>query len=204
MGLLVDGVWQQDGVAHQRRPFHPADAALPQLGDARRQRRPVRRRRLCGRGRPLSSLCLAGLPLGAPHRHLPQAQGARERHLDVDRLARHAARTAGPSTRTKARPATTSTARASCRKSICWPIRNIPAASACRCCGTRSARPSSTTNRPKSSACSIRRSTPSPTSHTDYYPEALRAEIDTHQRPGLSQHQQRRLSRRLRHHAGGL
>ena len=43
------------------------------------------------------------------------------------------------------------------------PIRAIPAASACRCCGTRSARPSSTTNRPKSSACSIRRSTPSPT-----------------------------------------
>ena len=48
-------------------------------------------------------------------------------------------------------------------KSICSPIRIIPAASRCRCCGTRSGAPSSTTNPPRSSACSIRRSTPSPT-----------------------------------------
>ena len=29
---------------------------------------------------------------------------------------------------------------AACRRSICWPIRATPAASRCRCCGTRSAR----------------------------------------------------------------
>ena len=44
-----------------------------------------------------------------------------------------------------------------------WPIRATPAASPCRCCGTRSSAPSSTTSRPKSSACSIRRSMRSPT-----------------------------------------
>ena len=63
-------------------------------------------------------------------------------------------------------------------KSICSPIRNIPAASACRCCGTRSARRSSTTSCRKSSACSIRRSTPSPMSTPIIIREPLRAEID--------------------------
>ncbi len=38
----------------------------------------------------------------------------------------------------------------------------------------------------------------------DYYPPELRGEIDRRQRPRLSERQQRRLSRRLRHHAGGL
>ena len=46
-----------------------------------------------------------------------------------------------------------STARSGSAKSICWPIRATPAASRCRCCGTRSGAPSSTTSRPKSSAC---------------------------------------------------
>ena len=39
-----------------------------------------------------------------------------------------------------------STAKRRSPKSICSPIRTIPAASRCRCCGTRSAKPSSTTN----------------------------------------------------------
>ena len=43
------------------------------------------------------------------------------------------------------------------------PTRATPAASACRCCGTRSAAPSSTTNRPRSSACSTAPSAASPT-----------------------------------------
>ena len=41
------------------------------------ERRPHRRRRLQGRGRALPSLCLARLPLGAPHADLPQAEEAR-------------------------------------------------------------------------------------------------------------------------------
>ena len=32
MGLLVDGVWQQDGLAHQGRPFHPADHHVSATG----------------------------------------------------------------------------------------------------------------------------------------------------------------------------
>ncbi len=40
--------------------------------------------------------------------------------------------------------------------------------------------------------------------HTDYYPRELARRDRPHQRPGLSEHQQRRLSRRLRHLAGGL
>ena len=49
--------------------------------------------------------------------------------------------------------------------------RTTPAASPCRCCGTRSATPSSTTNCPKSSGCSTRRSTRSAQRPGDYYPE---------------------------------
>ena len=40
--------------------------------------------------------------------------------------------------------------------------------------------------------------------HTDYYPENLRARDRPHQRSGLSEHQQRRLSRGLCHLAGRL
>ena len=159
---------------HFVRPAH----ALPQLGDAGRQRRPVRRRRLRGRGRPLSSLRLARLPLGAPHRHLPQAQGAGERHLDVGGLARHAQGRLDLQQERGLDRRRRSTARASCPKSICSPTRTIPAASACRCCGTKSARRSSTTSRPKSSACSIRRSTPSPMCTPTTIRQPLRAEID--------------------------
>jgi glutathionyl-hydroquinone reductase len=42
-------------------------------------------------------------------------------------------------------------------KSICAPIRAIPAACRCRCCGTRSGGRSSITSRPRSSGCSTRR-----------------------------------------------
>ena len=40
--------------------------------------------------------------------------------------------------------------------------------------------------------------------HTDFYPAPLRGEIDRRQRARLCQHQQRRLSRRFRHRASGL
>ena len=75
-------------------------------------------------------------------------------------------------------PATRSTARRSSRRSICAPTRNTPAASPCRCCGTSSATPSSTTNRPRSSACSTRRSTRSPTSAPTITRPSCAREID--------------------------
>ena len=204
MGLLVDGVWQQDGRrtkdGHFIRPAPRFRNWVTPDGSAG----PSGEGGFKAASRPLSPLRLARLPLGAPHRHLPQAQGAGERHLDVGGLARHAQgrldlrQGRGLDRRRRQRQ------EQAVARSICSPTRNIPAASACRCCGTRSARRSSTTSRPKSSACSIRRSTPSPTCTPIIIRQALRAEIDRHQRPGLSEHQQRRLSRRLRHHAGGL
>ena len=44
-----------------------------------------RGRRLQGGARPLSSHCLARLPVGAPHAHLPQAQGDRGHDLALGR-----------------------------------------------------------------------------------------------------------------------
>ena len=76
--------------------------------------------------------------------------------------SRSTARPAGNSAPKRAARATRSTARRRSPKSICSPIRIIPGASRFRCCGTKSAAPSSTTNRPKSSACSIPRSMLSP------------------------------------------
>ena len=50
----------------------------------------------------------------------------------------------------------------------------------------------------------FRPSTNGATPAVDFYPEALRARDRRAQCAGLSRRQQRRLSRRLRHHAGGL
>ncbi len=79
--------------------------------------------------------------------------------------------------RRAARP-TTSMARRRSPKSICSPIRIIPDASRFRCCGTRNAAPSSTTNsseiiRMLNSAFDAFTNV-----RTDYYPAELRAEID--------------------------
>ena len=75
---LIDGKWHDrwydTGSTGGR--FVRSDCAVPQLGHRRRQPRSVRRGRLRGRARPLPSLRLAGLPLGAPDADLPQAQGA--------------------------------------------------------------------------------------------------------------------------------
>ena len=49
---------------------------------------------------------------------------------------------------------------------------------ACRCCGTSTRRPSSTTNRPRSSACSTARSMRWARRPGDYYPKEQREEID--------------------------
>ena len=174
MGLLVDGVWQQDGHAHQGRPFHPAAATrfrnwVTPDGSAG----PSGEGGFAAESRPLSPLRLARLPLGAPHHDLPQAQ-RRSRTSSRCRSSRPTCcRTAGPSTRTRARPATPSTARASCRKSTCWPIRNTPAASACRCCGTRSSK--TIVNNKLSEIIRMLNSAFDAFTnvHTDYYPQAL-------------------------------
>ena len=66
----------------------------------------------------------------------------------------------------------------SCRRSICSPIRNTPAASACRCCGTRSA--STIVNNESSEIIRMLNSAfdAFTNEHTDYYPAELRGEID--------------------------
>ena len=77
MGLLVDGAWRDVDMRAPGRPFRPQTDGLPQLHHRRRQRRPDRQRRLSRRSRPLSSLCFARLPVGAPHADFPQAEKAR-------------------------------------------------------------------------------------------------------------------------------
>ena len=69
--------------AHPGRALRAADHALPQLGHRGRQRRPERRRRLPGGARALPPLRRALVSVGAPHRDLPDAQGARGRGVDV-------------------------------------------------------------------------------------------------------------------------
>ncbi len=78
-------------VRHQadRRPLRPHRGAIPQLGDARRCRGPERRRRLQGRARALSSLCVLCLPLGASHSDLPCAEKTRSRDLGLRRPLAH-------------------------------------------------------------------------------------------------------------------
>jgi putative glutathione S-transferase len=77
------GRWRLEGrlVRHEinRWPLQALGIGVSQLGHSRWISRSVRRRRLRGRGRSLSSLCFAGLPLGAPDTDLPQAQGPRRR-----------------------------------------------------------------------------------------------------------------------------
>jgi putative glutathione S-transferase len=58
----------------RERPLRPPDLKLPQLDHAGRPPRPHRDRRLQGRGRALSALCRADLPLGAPHPDRPQPE----------------------------------------------------------------------------------------------------------------------------------
>ena len=81
---------REDTGPHQGRPLRSPPTRSFATGSRRTAAPgPQRRRRLPGRARPLSSLCLARLPVGAPHHHLPQAQEARERHLDVGHVLAH-------------------------------------------------------------------------------------------------------------------
>ena len=71
--------------ARQDGPFRPARRAVPQLGDGERRSGAERRRRVQGGARPLSPHRFARLPVGAPHPHLPPAQGTREHDLALGR-----------------------------------------------------------------------------------------------------------------------
>ena len=67
---------------------------------------------------------------------------------------------------------------ATCTKSTRVPTRTIPAMSPFPCYGTSTRRPSSTTNRPRSSGCSTAPSTRSARGPATITPRRLRAEID--------------------------
>ncbi len=72
MGLLVEGVWKDqwyDTAASGGR-FVRTEFAVPALGHPGRTAGSLRRGRVCRRARPLSPLCLARLPMGAPHADL--------------------------------------------------------------------------------------------------------------------------------------
>ena len=203
--MLVEGVWRDQDVRTEDGRFVAVDSQFRNWVTADGSAGPDRRGRLQGRGRPLPPLRLARLPLGAPHADLPQAQGARGH----DRASRsshwHMARARlGPSSDGAGRHRRPDARRATPAPDLCArPTRAIPAASPCRCSGTSSAAPSSTTKSAEiirmfnSRLRRHRRATPG-----DYYPAALRAEIDALNALRLRARQQRRLQGRLRHHAG--
>ena len=87
-------------------PVRPSGRSLPQLGDGGRFSRPDRRGRIPRGRRTLPSDRLARLPVGAPHAHLPQAQGAREHDLALGRplAARRARLDLRPGSKRHSRP----------------------------------------------------------------------------------------------------
>ena len=101
MGLLDRRPVARPLVRHRRirRPVRAQRRAVPQLGDAGRQPRPVRRGRLQGRAGALPSLRLARLPVGAPDADLPQAQGAGGDDRRLGGALADGASMAGPSSR---------------------------------------------------------------------------------------------------------
>ena len=115
MGDFLKGSWRaesdfpHDRTGHFVRPDAPFRNWVTASGEAGAERR----RRLQGRARPLSPHRLARLPVGAPHPHLPPAQGAREHDLALGRPLAPGASAAGPSTRAAASFPIRSSARAS-------------------------------------------------------------------------------------------
>ena len=115
-----------------RRVVQAPGLALPRLGHGRRQHQLPRR----GRAATTSTSSLR-LPVGAPHDHLPAAQGPRGRHLDDDRRPRaRRARLGDHRTRPAPRPtrSTTSTFLSEAYVASDPDVRR--AASPCPCCGT--------------------------------------------------------------------
>ena len=207
MGLLVDGAWQEDSTGkefgsrttdgHFVRPatafrnFVTADGSAGPTGEGG----------FPAEARPLSSLCLARLPVGAPHADLPQAQKARD-VISVSITEPLYGKTGWEfGTEPRRARSTPSTASPRSPKSICSPIRIIPAASRCRCCGTRSGAPSSTTN----SSEIIRMLNSAFDAFTDDPHRLLSrrrcAPRSTRSTTSSIRRQQRRLSRRLCHDA---
>ena len=127
---------------------------------------------------PLSSLRFARLPVGASHADFPQAEKARECHLGLRDGGAPWQKGLGIRHRARRHPRYRQRQIRRLPTSMCSPIRIIAAAPASRCFGTRSSAPSSTTNPPKSSACSIRAFDAFTDVRTDYYPAELRGEID--------------------------
>ena len=206
MGLLVDGKWQDRwyATAESGGKLRAPGIAVPRLGHARRRAR-ARAASAASRPSPAATTSMSPrLSLGAPHADLPRAEEARGRRSPSRSSTISWARTAGLSSPRTAPPATRSTASTSCTRSTPRPIRTIPAASPCRCCGTSS----SETIVSNESAEIIRMLNSAfdewGDASLDFYPERAARRDRPPQCAGLPDRQQRRLPRRLRHHAGGL
>ena len=115
------------------------------------------------------------------------------------------ASTAGPSARTTGSSGdTVNGTQQARRKSICSPTRTTPAASRVPVLWDK--KRSTIVNNESSEIIRMLNSAfdAFTNERTDYYPPELRERDRRDQRPRLSERQQRRLSRRLRHHAGRL
>src|SRR5262249_46638953 len=164
MGLLVDGVWQDE--AHEVR-----------TKDGRFVRPTTRYRNWVTADGSAGPSGDSGFPAARGRYHLYVALACPWAHRTVIFRALKGLEDVvsmsvveplyGPHGRTfgspRARRLTRSTARASLPRSISSRTRSSPAASPSRRCGTRSGARSLTMNRPRSSGCSIRSSADSPT-----------------------------------------
>ena len=170
MGILVDGQWRDEW-------YDTKKAAAPSSG---------RRARFATGSPPMAApdfpppagaitFTVARLPMVPPHADLSQAEAARRTDIRQLRRAAHARERLGFSPPTRPAPP----ARAYCSmRSISAPTPLQRPRQRAGPVGQGNSAPSSATNPPRSSGCSIRRSTRSPPRDDDYYPRALRAEID--------------------------
>ena len=207
MGLLIDGVW------HEQDP----DAEDPRAAGGRFERAETAFRNwVTPDGRPgptghdgfaasagryhlyVSLAC----PLGAPHPDHARAEGTGANRAGLgDALADGGA---GVDVRAGRGGDPRSAVQQPLSARIVYARRsaNYSGRPACRCCGTSTRRPSSTTNPPRSSACSTRRSTRWARRPAIIYPKDRRAEIDAIDARVLRHAERRRVQGGFRHHAG--
>ena len=194
MGLLVDGAWQDVDMRTQDGHFVRKPTAFHNYVTADGSPGPTGKGGFPAEARPLSSLCIAGLPVGAPHAHLPQAQEARRRDLGFGH--RSAVRQEGLGIRHRARRDARHRQRQidASPTSMSSATRTIAAAPACPCSGTRSS--STIVNNESSEIIRMLNSAFDAFTdvRTDYYPASAARRDRSHQRSRLSDRQQRRLS----------
>ena len=204
MGLLVDGVWQQDGVRTKDGQFIRPTTAFPQLGDARRQRRALPAKAALP-PKPAAITSTSRSP--APGRTAPSSSASSRawRTSSPCRPSRPTcSRTAGPSTRTKARAATQVNGKSKLSEIYLLADPKYSGRVSVPVLWDKKRKTIVNNELPEIIRMLNSAFDAFTNVHTDYYPRDAARRDRPRSTTCLSEHQQRRLSRRLRHLAGGL